>query len=398
MSNDLPPLSQSFQSRKLHILQYLSTPQTSYTDASPKGSVDADVQPLIGAINGFEGLVTTSSCAGRVCVFVEGRKRKKPQGNVDDDRDEHYEEGEGDVRILDGGSRDRKNRTAGIGGKGGGGNWSFVSHNPIQIPDSTDSGETSAAHDHFTNLFGLIPPAVTEECEHASLQFDAATRLVHFKFEPMILHVLTGSPIQAHAILTAALQAGFRESGAVGPFISSSFCNPVVAIRCTGLSFDSIIGYVPESSSSSLSSTADASPTQSPISLVSEAHLQLLVSIANVRFTENARRRERFAIELTKSMSRLIAGSGSRHSKGDGHVNFDLERPLEGSKVREWEDTATRRQRKREEGLRRREEQQQQQQQRHQKQYQTGLDKERSLDIGLEGEEGLSGAFDVLRA
>ena len=70
----LPTPGAPFTTRKQAILTHLSAPAESYTDASPKGSVDAGIRHLIDALNAREGLVTTSSCAGRMSVYLEGRK------------------------------------------------------------------------------------------------------------------------------------------------------------------------------------------------------------------------------------------------------------------------------------------------------------------------------------
>lgn len=113
--------------------------------------------------------------------------------------------------------------------------------------------------------------------------------------------------------------AGFRESGAVSLGASKSGeANPVVAIRSTGYSFDSIIGYQDD--------------TGCNRSLISEAYLRTLACIANERFKINEERIARFRAQLLglyKPISKTTSGS----SKPD------------------WEDAEARRQRKRAEGL-----------------------------------------------
>lgn len=123
----------------------------------------------------------------------------------------------------------------------------------------------------------------------------------------------------AQRVLNAAMGAGFRESGAVS--LSSSKtdeANPVVAVRSTGYSFDSIIGY------------QDAEGCN--ISLIDELHLQTLVRIANERFKINLERITRFRTQLLDSYQATPTGT-SGCSKPD------------------WEDADTRKQRKKEEGL-----------------------------------------------
>lgn len=150
-------LPQSFQRKKRKILEQLAVPETEYDDLSPKGSVDAGIRDLIDEINGREGLVTTSSCGGRVSVFLEGVRNSEGGGGGG-------EEGE-DGRIHVG-------KGAGVGGKGGGGRWLFVSHDRIELDQVGES---------IAKLLGmgkcLSQPAITGT---------RPTRLIHFKFEPMV--------------------------------------------------------------------------------------------------------------------------------------------------------------------------------------------------------------------
>jgi tRNA wybutosine-synthesizing protein 3 len=144
-----PPLPQTFQSKKSKILSSLSIPSTHYTDLSPKGSVDAAILPLIHQINAIDGLVTTSSCAGRISVFLEGR-RGKGRGN-----------------LVDGVG-------AGVGGKGRGGRWLFVSHDPLKLEKGVD----------LMKLFGLEGDG---EKNGESSGKRNGMRVVRFQFEPMVL-------------------------------------------------------------------------------------------------------------------------------------------------------------------------------------------------------------------
>lgn len=143
---DLPDPSQSFTEKKTKILEQLSVPDAQYTDLSPKGTVDKGIRHLIDEINSTSGFVTTSSCAGRVSVFQEGRKAPLPAG--------------GDADVDEGPSA----QVAGVGGKGAGGTWLFVSHDPVE------------GQDWVTDL-QLVD-------EHGSQ--DGKSRLIHFKFEPMV--------------------------------------------------------------------------------------------------------------------------------------------------------------------------------------------------------------------
>ncbi|KAG6071826.1 hypothetical protein E4U33_003473, partial [Claviceps sp. LM78 group G4] len=132
-----------FEAKKSRILHDLAVPEAEYTDASPKGTIDTGIRDLINEINAAEGFVTTSSCAGRVSVFLEGRKVAA---------DVHGDAGSA-------------SQVAGVGGKGAGGTWLFVSHDVVE-------GENWAE--------GLALRGNAEEEEE-----EEGRRLIHFKFEPM---------------------------------------------------------------------------------------------------------------------------------------------------------------------------------------------------------------------
>ncbi|KAI1276301.1 methyltransferase TYW3-domain-containing protein [Xylaria sp. FL0933] len=289
----LPSPPPNFSRRKERILELLAVPDAEYSDASPKGSVDAGIRDLIGEINALDGFVTTSSCAGRVSVFVEGRKA----GNEGMLLGEQEEEDAARPATL-----------AAVGGKGGGGTWLFVSHDPV----AQDAG------DGVRNLLGLCDSTSDEggRGEGDIAQPPKDTRLIHFKFEPMILHVLTASLEHAQLLLRCGLQAGFRESGAINlTSTASEAATPIVAIRSMGLSLESLVGI------------QEAGVTKCT---VSDDYLLGLLRIANERFEENRKRIERFRTTVLEA-SKLP-------KKRDGT---------------EWEDTQARRERKREEGLRR---------------------------------------------
>lgn len=222
--------------------------------------MDAGIRELIGEINAREGLVTTSSCAGRVSVFLEGKKKKRRIGrgrrgteqkeagggsdggdgdvDGDDDKDivvavapaeEGVDAGEGGVlpghpfavdeesivaaaagggeppRGVDedgggGGAAgygeaddgedddddvddDTGVRTvAGVGGKGGGGRWLFVSHDPMETHGKLDSEPNIVAA-----LLGMEKPIFDgREGSSAEEMSGGGSRLIHFKFEPMV--------------------------------------------------------------------------------------------------------------------------------------------------------------------------------------------------------------------
>ncbi|OCL15452.1 hypothetical protein AOQ84DRAFT_278933 [Glonium stellatum] len=279
-----------FEIKRTRILRQLELPAEEYSDLSPKGSIDEGIHDLIEEINHYDGLVTTSSCAGRISVFLEGRKKdisgtEKPDGK--------------DASL------------AGPGGKGGGA-WLFISHSPVAIPKSTSESI-------FLSTFGLESPSKEEDLDH-----EEGRRYIHIKFEAMILHILAASLEDAQRTLLAALSAGFRESGAVS--LSSSGqaeVNPMVAVRSAGLTFDSIIGYQNKQGLN--------------VSMVNERHLRMLVGIANERFRVNTERIERFRSTLLSQFK----------SPRTSVAEFPSIKPAKAG----YEDPDARRQRKKMEGL-----------------------------------------------
>lgn len=143
-----------FEVRKQRILEQINVPEGEYQDLSPKGSIDAPIRDLISEINSIDGIVTTSSCSGRISVFLEGRK-------VDSNTLASVEESE--------------ESRAGPGGKGGGGTWLFISHDPVEVPADTDASQS------FLRMFGLEEPA---PCTTGDA--DVQRRFIHLKFEPMV--------------------------------------------------------------------------------------------------------------------------------------------------------------------------------------------------------------------
>jgi tRNA wybutosine-synthesizing protein 3 len=142
-------MSLRFDARKQKILEALDAPADVYQDLSPKGSIDAPIRSLIDDINRIDGLVTTSSCSGRISVFLEGRKEEA-------NHTESLEES-----------------PAGPGGKGGGGAWLFISHDSISI---TRDAENSS----FMSEFKLCEGDSVGEAPLVS------SRYIHLKFEPMV--------------------------------------------------------------------------------------------------------------------------------------------------------------------------------------------------------------------
>jgi len=147
-------MSTNFNSKKSKILEQLAIPDQDYSDLSPKGSVDEPVRELVGEINQLEGFVTTSSCSGRVAVYLEGISKQSRQ---DDSRDAQ-------ATVTNG---------IASGGKGGG-QWLFVSHDPVDLSKHVADGALKTS-------FGL-----PNGREVAFPQSSKAIRFVHLKFEPLV--------------------------------------------------------------------------------------------------------------------------------------------------------------------------------------------------------------------
>ena len=100
---------------------------------------------------------------------------------------------------------------------------------------------------------------------------------------------MTASLHHARSILAAAINAGFRESGVQSlKNLDHADAFPMIAIRSSGLAFESIIGYTDE----------DLEYNERIQSLVTGEYLGYLVDIANERFVTNTQRIRRFEEEL----------------------------------------------------------------------------------------------------
>ncbi|KAJ5557227.1 hypothetical protein N7494_001142 [Penicillium frequentans] len=300
MSTPTSNIPAVFEARKNKILEELSLPDAEYTDASPKGSVDEGIRDLIRDINVLPGLVTTSSCAGRISVFLEGKKSTSSVQDVQ-------------------ASVQAQRQFAQSGGKGTG-RWLYVSHDPFVLPESNVSSSGTRLFP-LHGRFGLVPG-------DGKPPAGKALQLVRFHFEPLILHIMTATLHQAQPVLAVAAASGFRESGLQGLrcLEGEEGPSPVVAVRSSGLSLESVIGYCDDDDSG-------AEPVVR--SLVTEEYLEMLIKMANERFAVNADRRERFRMGLLQSCS---PGHIRLSGKGKG-------------KPADWEDPMVRKERMRAEGL-----------------------------------------------
>ena len=140
--------------------------------------MDDGIKDLIDRINRLEGIVTTSSCAGRISVFLQGRN-KFLQGGEEDEEGERVQEELDKIRGDNedvGGGFPQHFTTVVPGGKGRGGRWLFVSHEPVKVPVNQDVKGMPL----FT-LFGLSnAPLASPGLDPSQVRF------VRFQFEPMV--------------------------------------------------------------------------------------------------------------------------------------------------------------------------------------------------------------------
>ncbi|EXJ71931.1 uncharacterized protein A1O5_04432 [Cladophialophora psammophila CBS 110553] len=389
----------SFVTKKSQILSHLDQPEGTYTDNSPKGTVDAQIRDLIDEINRYDGLVTKSSCAGRVAVFVEGpggrrsgrgganKRGDAPEAAAGEAAADEYvgekwemrdseREGGGMKRVSSAEAKVKGKQTKTMstptstspGGKGGG-RWLYVSHDPLPAPIPPDGVNTtstngattgfSTAHgsddqdssSYFSRLFQLANPASSASSPSLSHSFTSSSarqplRLVHLSFSPLILHILCATLRHARPLLTAAVNAGFRESGVQslrGVLEEGSEQRHehgvMVAVRTAGLVFETVVGVVFPPPGCHAGDGGEGMVTEEGETdgdviqrVVSEEYLSLCAGVINERFQWNVERRERFRRELNSAMERDGLGPGP-----------ETRRPG-------WEDKEERRRRKREEG------------------------------------------------
>ena len=166
-----------FAQKKHQIISRLLVPAETYTDLSPKGSVDDRIVDLIDRINKLEGIVTTSSCAGRISVFLAGAKSDNLKQNELPAQSKIGKQPMEDEDEVE--NHSNLKQAAVPGGKGKGGRWLFVSHDPVDVPVLVQQNPNDTS---FSTLFGLsqIKDRQSQPC--------ADSRFVKFQFEPMVSH------------------------------------------------------------------------------------------------------------------------------------------------------------------------------------------------------------------
>ena len=188
-------ITAAFTAKKNDILASLATPDAEYTDASPKGSIDVPIRDLIDRINALEGVVTTSSCSGRISVFLEGTKgdHEGTVGEVGSDDmmnrvDSRPAKLNSNTRVTEKDASKQVLRRAVPGGKGNGGRWLFVSHDPL--PEDFFRAKAS-----LSGALGLDINANAVGVQNSPLEMAVLRqpRLIRFQFEPMVSRHITCS-------------------------------------------------------------------------------------------------------------------------------------------------------------------------------------------------------------
>lgn len=247
-----------FEQKKQHILNEIELNSQDNPDASPKGTIDSLCIPLITLINGHKDMVTTSSCSGRLSVFLEGSKSIKESENSDVSGEQ--------VKI---------------GAKGDGGHWLFVSHEKDDIKNWWLN----------ENMKFKYETSINDD------KYDSKTRYVLFKYEPLILHVKCRDFTSASRLYSTAMGCGFRESG-IG-------ANNNVAIRIS-IKLDIPIGYMDKNGD--ILFTLD------------ESYLKMITKLAHDRFLENERKLQVLYDRINKEVIQFIQKPEKAETKEERKV------------------------------------------------------------------------------
>lgn len=104
----------------------------------------------------------------------------------------------------------------------------------------------------------------------------------------------------AQPVLTAAINAGFRESGIQSlKNLEDPKSFPMVAIRSSGLALETLIGTYNDNDA--VSKVNDLVPVDG---IITEDGLELLLKLANARFETNHDRTRRFEDELFRNRTK----------------------------------------------------------------------------------------------
>ena len=222
-------LDGNFESRKDRILKELQYDSaTSSPDKSPKGFVDEPIIPLIGCINESKSFYTTSSCSGRISLFLQ------ESFDENKDNDEHHT----------------------ITKKGG--EWLLISHGLID-------------NDQITKKIYNYKQKKNNKNPNKQIE-------ISLKFEPFILHIECKDLLSAKELLSLSRQHGFRESGI------NAISNRVILRVTFNLRLDVPLFYGPLRL---LLSQKKHVKNDYIIPNINENYVKMLTNIANDKMKEN---------------------------------------------------------------------------------------------------------------
>mmetsp|Transcript_24761 Transcript_24761/g.38583 ORF Transcript_24761/g.38583 Transcript_24761/m.38583 type:complete len:253 (-) Transcript_24761:17-775(-) len=176
----------AFAQRKALILSSIQAEKgdPARKDLSKKGSVDTRCLPVMhllnraGVVVGTLGnsapgdYVTTSSCSGRVLLWTGGGKSQ--------------------------------------------GQWTFCSHEVVDLPPSSDFLELFEQKETIDFSTSLCSPALAEFMDGIRLLEKAnPSSLTYFKMEPFVMHIQCRDLSAAQKLLLIAMESGYRNSGIV---------------------------------------------------------------------------------------------------------------------------------------------------------------------------------------
>jgi tRNA wybutosine-synthesizing protein 3 len=223
----------------------LGDAEASARDRSRAGRVDARCEAIVREVFASDDFFTTSSCSGRVSVFAERGRGKRE-------------------------------------GKGEGGTWAYVSHEPAL-------GEAVAAAVRAHAGEGEEGRSLMVEKMKESLRKSSST--LTLRFEPFILAVEARDLDAGEAFVRCARECGYRESG-----ITASEKRVICAARCQ-LRLDAPVVVDGER-------------------LVSDEGLETLVRLANEKFQVNADRMERFREAFNAMCAKRAAAKAGPSDEG----------------------------------------------------------------------------------
>ena len=191
-------VARAFDDRKAHILHALGVDEM---DRSPKGSLDEPIYDLINHINHSRWYVTTSSCSGRVSLFLEGNTALHPPGDQDD---EH--------------STSTSTTTTTTTTKTG--KWLLVEHRKVNVREVkaaiAAAVETGDGERDEETMEGGTGKREDRGHNNKKMMLSDGTyneQTIFLRFEPFILSVECRDITAANELLHVAKGVGFRESG-----------------------------------------------------------------------------------------------------------------------------------------------------------------------------------------